>query len=213
MSAFVDAGQYLPSNPNPASLILRQYNGRSHHPRRERPTATVDRLSQFAVPLNPVQGLFPDATVNTIVGALVADPPRTAFYTVDALNESSANTTCRCILTPHRSLYFPVPPAVSVRCSTPSISSSLLRTAGFAGYPCDVTGYNGEMKTLKCKDLGGTCDRDISAESWDELVRAMTKHVMETHPDVAKQMEAMHNQDPQKWSKEMKPKWEAAAEV
>ena len=36
------------------------------------------------MPLNPVQGFFPDATADTIVGALAADPPRTLFYTLDA---------------------------------------------------------------------------------------------------------------------------------
>jgi hypothetical protein len=45
------------------------------------------------------------------------------------------------------------------------------------------------------------------------MVKVMTKHVMEKHPDVAKAMEKMHNEDPKKWSREMKPKWEAAAEV
>jgi len=29
-------------------------------------------------------------------------------------------------------------------------------------------------------------------------------------PDVAKQMEAMHNRDPREWGREMKPKWDAA---
>jgi hypothetical protein len=33
------------------------------------------------------------------------------------------------------------------------------------------------------------------------------------HPDVAKQMEKMHNEDPKKWGKEMKPKWDAAPET
>jgi hypothetical protein len=41
----------------------------------------------------------------------------------------------------------------------------------------------------------------------------MTKHVMDRHPDVAKKMKEMHSQDPQKWGKEMKPKWNAAPEV
>jgi len=45
------------------------------------------------------------------------------------------------------------------------------------------------------------------------MVKVMTKHVMEKHPDVAKKMEQMHNEDPNKWGKEMKPKWEAAAET
>ena len=65
------------------------------------------------------------------------------------------------------------------------------------------------MKTMTCKQLGGSCDAQISAETWDDMVKAMTKHVMEKHPDVAKKMEAMHNEDPEKWGKEMKPKWEA----
>lgn len=40
----------------------------------------------------------------------------------------------------------------------------------------------------------------------------MTKHVMEKHPDVAKEMETMHKDDPEKWGKEMKPKWDATVE-
>lgn len=68
------------------------------------------------------------------------------------------------------------------------------------------------MKTMQCKDLGGTCDENLSANSWDEIVQVMTKHVMQKHPDVAKQMEEMHNNDPQQWSRETKPKWEAAPE-
>ena len=45
------------------------------------------------------------------------------------------------------------------------------------------------------------------------MVSVMTKHVMENHPDTAKQMEKMHNEDPEKWGKEMKPKWEATPET
>jgi predicted small metal-binding protein len=66
------------------------------------------------------------------------------------------------------------------------------------------------MKTMTCKELGGACDQKLSAETWDEMVKTMTKHVTEKHPDVAKEMEAMHKKDPQQWGKEMKPKWEAA---
>jgi len=39
------------------------------------------------------------------------------------------------------------------------------------------------MKTMSCKDLGGTCDQKLSAESWDEMVGLMVKHVTEKHPD------------------------------
>lgn len=69
------------------------------------------------------------------------------------------------------------------------------------------------MKTMTCKQLGGKSDQKLSANSWDEMVTVMTKHVMEEHPDVAKAMEKMHNEDPKKWGREMRPKWDAAAEI
>ncbi len=68
------------------------------------------------------------------------------------------------------------------------------------------------MKSMKCKQLGGKCDQKLSAETWDKMVQTMTKHVMEKHPDVAKEMEKMHNDDPKKWAKEMKPKFDATVE-
>ncbi|MCE9643057.1 MAG: hypothetical protein K8Q97_01885 [Candidatus Andersenbacteria bacterium] len=69
------------------------------------------------------------------------------------------------------------------------------------------------MKKMICKELGGTCDKELTAQSWDEMVGKMTTHVMENHPDVAKDMEKMHAADSQKWGAEMKPKWEAAPEI
>jgi hypothetical protein len=68
------------------------------------------------------------------------------------------------------------------------------------------------MKTMTCKQLGGACDQKLTASTWDEMVGTMTRHVMASHPDVAKQMEKMHNQDPQKWGRETKPKWDATPE-
>jgi predicted small metal-binding protein len=68
------------------------------------------------------------------------------------------------------------------------------------------------MKTMTCKDLGGACDQEISASSWDEMVQKMSKHVIEKNPDVAKEMEKMHNEDPKKWGREMKPKFDNTQE-
>jgi predicted small metal-binding protein len=68
------------------------------------------------------------------------------------------------------------------------------------------------MRTLTCKELGGTCDQKLSANNWDEMVQKMTKHVMDKHPNVAKEMEKMHNEDPKKWGRENKPKFDAAQE-
>jgi predicted small metal-binding protein len=69
------------------------------------------------------------------------------------------------------------------------------------------------MKTMTCRQLGGTCDKELSAETWDEMVQTMTKHVMDSHPDVARKMAKMHEEDPTRWGKEMKPKWDAAKEI
>jgi len=69
------------------------------------------------------------------------------------------------------------------------------------------------VKAMTCRQLGGNCDQRLTAESWDAMVKVMTKHVMEKHPDLAKQMEKMHTKDPKKWGEEMKPKWEAAPEI
>jgi len=45
------------------------------------------------------------------------------------------------------------------------------------------------------------------------MVKLMVKHVMENHPELANEMEAMHNSDPHAWGNEMKPKWDAAPEI
>ena len=69
------------------------------------------------------------------------------------------------------------------------------------------------MKTLTCRQLGGACDQKISAETWDEIVKKMTAHVMEKHPDIAEDMKKMHEEDPKKWARERKPEWESAPET
>ena len=62
------------------------------------------------------------------------------------------------------------------------------------------------MKTMTCRELGGKCDQKLSAGSWDEMVQLMTKHVMGTHPDVAKEMEKMHNKRGPPWGAAKKGK-------
>jgi hypothetical protein len=42
------------------------------------------------------------------------------------------------------------------------------------------------------------------------MVKTMVSHVTENHPDLAKKMERMHNEDPKKWGRETKPKFDAA---
>ncbi|HEY3676011.1 MAG TPA: hypothetical protein VGK84_08445, partial [Candidatus Tumulicola sp.] len=85
---FVDASQYAATNPNPNPVLLGQYTGllRSPPPGSP-PPPPINAMAQFVQPF-PVTGPFPDATVNTIVGALIADPQRSVFYTLD--NSSGA---------------------------------------------------------------------------------------------------------------------------
>lgn len=75
-----------------------------------------------------------------------------------------------------------------------------------------VAASRSPMKTLTCRELGGKCDQNLSANSWNEMANAMTRHVMEKHKDVANDIEKMHNEDPQKRGGEMKPKFYAALE-
>jgi predicted small metal-binding protein len=65
------------------------------------------------------------------------------------------------------------------------------------------------MKTMTCRELGGPCNELLSADTWEDMVRKMTAHVMREHPSTAKEMERMHHEDPKRWAREMKPKWEA----
>ncbi|HEV3089899.1 MAG TPA: hypothetical protein VGX91_00490 [Candidatus Cybelea sp.] len=80
---FVDSSQYLPTNGNPADLLLGQYTGPLHSPKPgSPPSPPVDEMSQFSQPFNPQKGLFPDDVTDTVAGALIADPPRERFYTL-----------------------------------------------------------------------------------------------------------------------------------
>lgn len=68
------------------------------------------------------------------------------------------------------------------------------------------------MKSMTCRELGGPCDERLTAATWKDMVKTMTRHVLENHPDTAKAMENMHKEDPEKWGREMKPKWDAKPE-
>ena len=105
---FVDSSQYLPQSRNPASVLLGQYDGALHSPHPgDPPSPPVEVLSQFDEPLQPVNGLFPNNLVNTIVGALTADAPRQAFYTLDA--GTGALESFPLPLQPHSAAKFSIP--------------------------------------------------------------------------------------------------------
>src|SRR5215469_507421 len=57
--------------------------------------------------------------------------------------------------------------------------SELIRGAGNNGLstPLRTLELRTSMKTMTCKELGGACDQKLSAESWEEMVGLMVKHV------------------------------------
>jgi len=82
---FVDATQWPPQAQNQPSLLLGQYFGQLHSPSPgSPPSPPVNVMAQFPQPFDPNVGRFPDAHVAAVVGALVADPYRSSFYTLDA---------------------------------------------------------------------------------------------------------------------------------
>lgn len=81
---FVDSSQWPPTAPNAPSLLLGQYFGQLRSPPPGvPPSPPVDVTAQFPQPFNPSVGLFPNAHLETNVMALVADPYRYVFYTLN----------------------------------------------------------------------------------------------------------------------------------
>jgi len=77
------------------------------------------------------------------------------------------------------------------------------------------------MKTMTCNQLGGNCDMEFHAETFDEMAEMSKKHGMEMHEkgdeEHMKSMEKMTElmKDPeqmQKWMEEKKNEFDALPE-
>ncbi len=68
---------------------------------------------------------------------------------------------------------------------------------------------------MMCSQMGGPseCTFEVSGNSAAEMVEAGTKHVMESHPDILAQMNAMSDEEKAKWFVEFQAKFDAAPEV
>ena len=62
-----------------------------------------------------------------------------------------------------------------------------------------------------CSESGGACDQKLSQFVGRDGAEDDQKH-QEKHPDVAKEMEKMRNEDAKKWGREMKPTFDNAQE-
>lgn len=66
------------------------------------------------------------------------------------------------------------------------------------------------MKTLTCKQMGGECDKEITADTSSNMAKNMTAHVMEAHPDTAKKFSTMTDDEHEKWEAEFHKSWDNA---
>ena len=53
---------------------------------------------------------------------------------------------------------------------------------------------------------------ELMAETREEMVKKMTEHVIKSHPDTAKDMEALHREDSKAWGKQFRTTWDATPE-
>jgi len=69
------------------------------------------------------------------------------------------------------------------------------------------------MKTMTCRQMGGTCDAKLEASTSAEMAKKMTAHVMAEHPDVAAKMKNMSSEEHEKWESEFHRNWNRAPEA
>jgi hypothetical protein len=69
------------------------------------------------------------------------------------------------------------------------------------------------MKAMTWSQLGGNGSQKLSAYTWDGMLKAMTKYGMERHPQgLARDMQRLNHEDPERWARAMKPNWDATPE-
>ena len=68
------------------------------------------------------------------------------------------------------------------------------------------------MKTMTCKEMGGTCDVAMTAATEKDMMDAGWKHVEEAHPDIVESMKTMSKEDKDAWAAKFHETWEAAPE-
>lgn len=61
--------------------------------------------------------------------------------------------------------------------------------------------------------MGGICDAEFTAETQDEMLKAGWEHLQKAHPEMAKDIEAMPEDDPKvlEWRKSFDKAWSEAA--
>ena len=68
------------------------------------------------------------------------------------------------------------------------------------------------MKTMTCKEMGGTCDVSMTAATEKEMMDAGWKHMEEAHADQVAEIKQMPKEDMDKWAATFHETWEATPE-
>ena len=65
------------------------------------------------------------------------------------------------------------------------------------------------MKTLTCRQMGGSCDAKITGNTPDEMIANGMKHLESAHPKMAADVKAAPKDDPMmvEWAKKFQADW------
>ena len=66
---------------------------------------------------------------------------------------------------------------------------------------------------MTCTQMGGPCETMLSGETAEEIVANGTKHVTETHPEIAEKMNAMSAEEKATWMTDFQAKWDQTADM
>lgn len=70
------------------------------------------------------------------------------------------------------------------------------------------------MKTMTCREMGGMCDTQMSANTMDEMIATGMAHLEVAHPEMYASVNSMGQDHPAivEWSQKFKADWDALPE-
>jgi predicted small metal-binding protein len=73
------------------------------------------------------------------------------------------------------------------------------------------------MKKMTCRDMGGTCDMEVTGETMEEMMENGKQHVHsqedEGHKQIVSQMEAASPEEMEAWKRDFAAKFESAPDA
>jgi predicted small metal-binding protein len=68
------------------------------------------------------------------------------------------------------------------------------------------------MKTMTCREMGGLCDHEISAQTAKEMMDEGMKHLKKEHPEMAQKMSSMSKEENDQWKADFMKRWDGISE-